>query len=98
MLRAALTVVGIATIIVVLIAPTAIAAVGGRPLSVDCGGRDPPVCEEGWRALAGDANWLPATWVVVEPHGRSDGTCGDYTIGRWWPFFDPLATFYRLCN
>jgi hypothetical protein len=44
MLRAALTVVGIATIIVVLIAPTAIAAVGGRPLSVDCGGRDPAVC------------------------------------------------------
>ena len=98
MARLAAIIVAVA-IVVFLFGPTTIAAVTGRPLSVECGGLEPTVCDEAWRAWANgiEANWLPVTWVVVEP--RNGSTCGDYTIGRWWPFYDPLAiTMSPLCN
>ncbi len=75
-----------------------IAVATGRPLSVECGGLEPPVCDDAWRSWAdqmeGQGLPGPVTWVVIEP---VSGTCGTYTIGKWWPF-DPFSlTAVPLC-
>ena len=88
--RSALVAAIVTLVIVVLLAPSAIASITGRPFFVDCGGLRTEVCDEAWRQRAtGDGLGIgPITWVVVEP---IRGTCGVYTFGHWWPFFDPLA-------
>src|SRR5215211_3488201 len=67
--------------------PAAYAEATGGPLYLDCGALEFKVCDQVWLEKAAELEQLgdsgPVTWVVIEP---VSGTCGTYTIGRWWLF------------
>jgi hypothetical protein len=85
----------IAVTLVLLFGPMTYAAVTGRPMSVACGGLDAAACDDAWRSVP---DGLPVTWFRIEGHATS-ATCFDYTVGHWWPAFDPFATTaYPLCQ
>ena len=92
-MRRWVAVVGLLTLLVFVFGPTAYASIAG-PMYIDCGALEPDLCDEVWRN--DDVSW-PVTWVVVDP--LNNGVCGDYTIGYWWPAYDPTAiTYMPLCQ
>ena len=82
---------------VLLLGPWTYVLVTGRPISVECVGDEPVVCDEAVRGAAsrGGPGVGPVTWIKIQ---LVRGTCGTYTVGHWWPFFDPFAiTAQPLC-
>ena len=78
---------------VLLLGPWTYVLVTGRPMSVECGGLEPALCEDAWSGNA--PGFGPVTWYRFEP---IHDTCGETTWGHWWPFYDPLAmTALPLC-
>jgi hypothetical protein len=84
---------------VVLLGPWTWVLVTGRPMFVECGGFTQAACDAAWQGRDALGNEItgygPITWVEIR---ASTPTCGEMTLGHWWPFFDPLAmTAYPLC-
>jgi hypothetical protein len=83
--------------LVLVFGPSAYVLVTGRPISVECVGPEPEVCDEAVRGAAsgGGPGFGPVTWIKIQLVG---GSCGTYTVGHWWPFYDPFAiTAQPLC-
>lgn len=99
MIRRIAAAIVIATLIVVFISgPTTYTNVTGEPLFVDCGNTAAARCNEAWRSKAQEEDVAtPITWVRVHI-APGNGTCGDYSFGSFWPFFDPSPTLFQpLC-
>lgn len=83
---------------VTVFTPSVIVTVTGEPFYVDCGGLEPDPCDQAWHDIAEEVgvDVDNVTWVEVQP---VSGTCGDYTLGYWWPFIDVFSTIYTpLCG
>lgn len=90
-IRAALLGIIIGALLLVLLAPTTVVMVTGRPLVVDCASNvDPAECDDA--RDGGQHGFPPITWYTIEsPCTR--------TWGYWWPGIDLFSmTAYGLCE